>query len=110
MKAADMLRLGVLALSASVVFAPAANAWVACSVRTVIHADGTVSMDGKLYSDRAKLKIRLLDYQKHNPNCAMNFHVDPGTPFQAIGRVMVMLQQTGNLGKVGFLIEPRNTR
>jgi biopolymer transport protein ExbD len=110
MKAAAMMSLGVLALSASAVFAPAATAGDLCPVTPVIHTNGTVSLDGKLYSDPAKLKVRLFDYRKHNPNCAMNFHADPGTPFLFIGRVMVMLQQTGNLGKVGFLIEPRNTR
>jgi len=79
-----------------------------CHAKLRIHTNGSVLFDNVLYTDQSLLKARFVRYKKHNPNCFMNLTADRNIRFETVGHVVLLLQQTGLGGRIGFLTEPRN--
>src|SRR6185437_14519556 len=101
----------VLAITLAVAPGTALAAGNLCPLKAVLHKDGSISLDGALYSSHSQLKARLLDYKKHHVHCVLSFVADRGTAFKTMVSTIVLLQDTGMLGdKVGFLTEPDNAQ
>jgi biopolymer transport protein ExbD len=77
-----------------------------CHLKIFVYENGDVAVDGKRYSDRARLKLRLSEYSGRG-DCMATVLADRTVRYDALARTLVMLQEFGYM-KVGFLTEPRN--
>ncbi len=102
-----MMRWPLALMLAAVIVAPA-DAGQYCPSKAHVRTDGSVLFDGVRYADHGKLKTVFAAYKRRNPSCMMLLTADKDARFQAIGSVVLALQETGLLGRVGFLTEPRN--
>jgi len=84
-----------------------ASASEICPAKIFVHANGVVDFDGTPFSNDAKLKVKLAEYKKSHPNCVPSLTAEQNIRFEAVGRVVVLLQEAGFL-KVGYLTEPKN--
>lgn len=80
-----------------------------CGMEPTLYANGSVQFDGVMYSDRVKLRSRLIAYRKRNPGCFMSFVQQRDTSFKAVGRLVLTMQEAG-FDHIGFLTEPREIK
>jgi biopolymer transport protein ExbD len=104
---AILIRAGAAALAIALSQAAIAEAPKMCRSTPTIYANGSVRFDGALYSDRSKLKSRLIVYRKRNSDCFMSVTQQRGTSFKAIGGLVMTMQEAG-FDHIGFLTEPRS--
>ena len=83
-------------------------------MKLVMHRNNTVTIDGATYAmrepDRSRLKAKLAAYHRRDKNCWVSLNADHEAPIQQMGNVVLLLQQSGFLGSVGFLTEPHNDK
>jgi len=97
----------VLTLAATIAaLAGTAEAAPVCLMHIRIHNDDSVEIDGTRYSNKTELKLRLNEYKEQLRDCQVSIRADKNARFEAVGRVIAMMQELGVL-KVGFLTEPR---
>jgi hypothetical protein len=110
LKAALLLIASVLsqAICSSVVYAEAVSLQ-SCPARMLIHNNGTILFDGKIFTDQVQLKAYLKGYKTRFPKCRMAFSMDDNQNirFETLGRVLLLLQETGFEPGVGFVTKPR---
>ncbi len=97
-----VLVVGVL----SVALSPcAARASDVCLTNAVVRKNGDVIIGGRVYSDRAALKIRVDDLKARKPDCFVSVTSEKGTSIKTIEHVAQVLHDMG-VPQVGFLTEP----
>jgi len=77
-------------------------------VTLAVDAQGKMYWNGALVPDRQKLLDLVVAEARKNPQPELHIRGDRQTRFEAIGRVLFIVQQ-GGLVKVGFLTEPKGT-
>jgi biopolymer transport protein ExbD len=82
-----------------------ADARAACHVRLLVHEDGSVEMNGKRYVDPRQLKLRLGEYKEQGSHCQVTLRSDGSINFEAVGRILAVLQELGDM-QIGFAAGP----
>jgi biopolymer transport protein ExbD len=77
-------------------------------INVEINAAGTISWNGDAVTEDA-LKERIAMAAAQSPQPELHLHADRKTPYENVAVVMAAAQ-TGGLGKIGFVTEPRAAR
>jgi len=78
-----------------------------CLTNAVVRKNGDVVIEGKVYSNQASLKTRILDLKSRKPNCFVSLTSENGASPKTIEHVVSVLRQMG-VSQIGILTEPRN--
>jgi len=73
-----------------------------------IAIDGSVYVEGRRFTDVSALKAKLSEAAHRHPPAKTELHIAKDAPFEKVGHGLLLLMQSGWVGKVGYLTEPRN--
>ena len=74
-------------------------------IEIFVMSDGDLTIDGGPVLSFSKFKAQMAPLLRQKPCGPLQIRTGAGTQFEALGRVILLLQQSG-CQKVGFLIEP----
>jgi len=77
------------------------------NITVAVDTAGAVYWNGGAVADRGQLLNLVLAEARKNPQPEIHIRADRNARFEAVGRVIYIIQQ-GGLVKVGFLTEPRS--
>ena len=93
------------ALLAMLILASAAGADAPCRSVPVLHGDGTVAFQGRVWHGGAGFGPALTRYRARHPRCAMSIRSSTAVDIKTVERVIALFQAAG-YPKVAILIEP----
>jgi hypothetical protein len=76
------------------------------SIAVAVMVDGSVRIDGTLYTTPEKLRIKVEQIQNEHPDAGFSIHAPPGETFQSIAKAVALLQNSG-AKTIWVLNEPR---
>ncbi len=77
------------------------------SIPVAVMVDGTVRIDGTLYTSPATLKIKVAEIQKEHPDAGFSIRAPRGERLEPIAKAVSLLQKSG-AKTVWVLNEPQN--
>jgi hypothetical protein len=76
-------------------YVPAAPPSPAPTVNVAVMVDGSIRLDGVLYSTADKLKPKVALLEKDHPGVSFSIHAPYGADFVPVGKAVVLLQHSG---------------
>jgi biopolymer transport protein ExbD len=65
------------------------------SIPVAVMVDGTIRIDGTLYTSPEKLKIKVAEVQKEHPDAAFSIHALRGETVEPIAKAVMLLKKSG---------------
>jgi biopolymer transport protein ExbD len=76
-------------------YVPAAPPSPPPSIAVAVMVDGSIRIDGALYTSPDKLKIKVAQIQKEHPDAGFTIQAAYGAHFEPIGKAVSLLQKSG---------------
>jgi|GEM_PF-1245078 len=65
------------------------------SVPVAVMVDGTVRIDGALYTSPEKLKLKVMQIQSEHPDAGFSIQAPRGDTLEAVAKAVMLLQKSG---------------
>ncbi len=76
-------------------YVPAAPPSPPPSIPVAVMVDGSIRINGTLYTAPEKLQVKVAEIQRDHPNAGFTIHAPRGQTFEPIAKAVVLLQKSG---------------